>query len=225
MALKNAHRLALDAQLMLGFDSYPTAASLAILSIEEVGKVGILRSFALARSADELRTWWRRFRTHTWKSNLAHIPTHPLRNKLTLASLAEIASPDGPEAGLFNVVKQIGFYTDFIEGNIWMSPEAMIDERLATGLVPNANQLCRMRDVTNREMELWFSIVGMAPRSEILSALVCWHAKMVEEGLVRQPHDQFERFILSNKRFILSDEWCSGRSSGGRFRLILDSLV
>ena len=45
-ARRNAQRLADDAKLLLSAKRYPTAASLAILSIEESGKVSILRGIA-----------------------------------------------------------------------------------------------------------------------------------------------------------------------------------
>jgi AbiV family abortive infection protein len=49
-ATKNAGRLAKDAANLLESGSFATAASIAILSIEEAGKVSILRTLALAKS-------------------------------------------------------------------------------------------------------------------------------------------------------------------------------
>lgn len=49
-ASTNANRLADDAELLLENDRYPSALSLAILSIEESGKVSILRTLALSRN-------------------------------------------------------------------------------------------------------------------------------------------------------------------------------
>ena len=48
-AIRNARRLADDARTLLDLGSYPTAASLAVLSIEERGKVSILRHLAMVR--------------------------------------------------------------------------------------------------------------------------------------------------------------------------------
>jgi AbiV family abortive infection protein len=42
-AIANAQRLAEDAQLLLDAERFPSAASLAILALEEAGKVIILR--------------------------------------------------------------------------------------------------------------------------------------------------------------------------------------
>ena len=47
-AIENAKRLADDASLLLEVGRFPTAASLSILSIEESGKVSILRALSVA---------------------------------------------------------------------------------------------------------------------------------------------------------------------------------
>ncbi|MGM0985309.1 MAG: AbiV family abortive infection protein, partial [Pseudomonadota bacterium] len=56
---------------MLGYslakDGY-LANSLATLSIEESGKVSILRAMSLARDEKELKEEWRRYRSHTNKN-------------------------------------------------------------------------------------------------------------------------------------------------------------
>jgi len=46
-ATRNARRLAADARLLLDAGRLPTAAALATLSIEETGKVSILREIAV----------------------------------------------------------------------------------------------------------------------------------------------------------------------------------
>jgi AbiV family abortive infection protein len=53
-ASENAARLAQDAILLLDAGCLPTACSLAVLSIEESGKVSILRAMSLARDDNEL---------------------------------------------------------------------------------------------------------------------------------------------------------------------------
>jgi AbiV family abortive infection protein len=50
MSIRNARRLALDAGLMLDLQSFATAASLAVLAIEEIGKVCILPLLACAQT-------------------------------------------------------------------------------------------------------------------------------------------------------------------------------
>ncbi|WP_429506530.1 AbiV family abortive infection protein [Pseudomonas moraviensis] len=58
-ALRNAARLAKDARLLIDADRLPSAVSLAILCIEEAGKISILRSLAFAENEQDLKTEWR----------------------------------------------------------------------------------------------------------------------------------------------------------------------
>jgi len=67
-ARRNALRLLEDAQILLRAERYATAASLAILSIEESGKQHILRGLALATADEELLGLWRDYRSHTKKN-------------------------------------------------------------------------------------------------------------------------------------------------------------
>jgi AbiV family abortive infection protein len=63
VAIKNSYRLAEDAQILLDAGRYPTAASVAILSIEESGKAGILRRLAIAETDDEVSQIWKDYRS------------------------------------------------------------------------------------------------------------------------------------------------------------------
>jgi AbiV family abortive infection protein len=71
-AARNAKRLAEDAELLMENRRYPSATSLAILSIEESRKLSILRELSLARDGKELKETWKRYRSHT-KKNVAWI--------------------------------------------------------------------------------------------------------------------------------------------------------
>lgn len=66
-ATQNAARLAADARLFFSNARWPTAASVAALSIEEAGKVVILRRF-LTASDEEIRALWKDYRSHTRKN-------------------------------------------------------------------------------------------------------------------------------------------------------------
>jgi AbiV family abortive infection protein len=67
-AIRNACRLAGDAELLLNEKRYPTAASIATLSIEESGKLMVLRHLAGVKNPTELKKRWREFRSHTKKN-------------------------------------------------------------------------------------------------------------------------------------------------------------
>ena len=57
-ACRNARRLADDAKLLLDAGRYPTAASIAVLSIEESGKKSVLRGLAFAPNKEAQRSAW-----------------------------------------------------------------------------------------------------------------------------------------------------------------------
>jgi len=65
VAGRNARRLADDAATLLVAESFPTAASLAALVIEEAGKASILRALSLARNDTEIKDEWKAYRSHT----------------------------------------------------------------------------------------------------------------------------------------------------------------
>jgi AbiV family abortive infection protein len=70
-ASRNAVRLVGDADLLLESERFPSAAALAILAIEEAGKVAILRELSVAQEEDKaLDNCWRDYRRHT-KKNVA----------------------------------------------------------------------------------------------------------------------------------------------------------
>src|SRR5262245_39384520 len=73
-ALENARSLLADAELLVEHRRWARAASLAILAIEEAGKVPLVRALLLARDANELKDEWRAYRSHTKKNVLWILP-------------------------------------------------------------------------------------------------------------------------------------------------------
>src|SRR4051812_13019666 len=68
VAAHNALRLAWDADHLFKLGSYASACSLAVLSIEETGKIWCLRGVACAQNNDELTRAWRAYWDHRSKS-------------------------------------------------------------------------------------------------------------------------------------------------------------
>ncbi len=64
-ARANAQSLLADAELLLEHQRWARATALAILSIEEAGKVALIRELLLARDEAELREGWRAYRSHS----------------------------------------------------------------------------------------------------------------------------------------------------------------
>lgn len=67
-AIDNAKRLANDAKILFDAGSYASSCALAILSIEEVGKLSILRRMALGGNNNSIKAMWREFSSHTDKN-------------------------------------------------------------------------------------------------------------------------------------------------------------
>jgi AbiV family abortive infection protein len=89
-ANRNARRLVADAKLLLDAERYPSAAALAALAIEESGKVAILRALAVAKSPEELRAQWRRYRDHRSKNGAWILPSLVAQGARQLHHLGEI---------------------------------------------------------------------------------------------------------------------------------------
>jgi len=73
-AIGNACRLASDAKILLDAERYPSAASVAALSIEESGKVTILRRLSIARNSEEAKIIWKEYRNHRAKNTMWILP-------------------------------------------------------------------------------------------------------------------------------------------------------
>ena len=67
-ANNNARRLIEDAEILFNLNCFPSALSLSILSIEESGKVSILRELALAKNGEQVKEAWKAYRSHTKKN-------------------------------------------------------------------------------------------------------------------------------------------------------------
>lgn len=82
-ARRNARRLAKDAQLLLDNGQWASALSLAVPSIEESGKAGVLRRLALASVPADLKKGWDCYGSH--HLNLEHPLGHGMAVKPNLS--------------------------------------------------------------------------------------------------------------------------------------------
>jgi AbiV family abortive infection protein len=185
-AARNCRRLIDDSKLLLGNQRYPSAASLAILAIEEAGKVSILREVALEKTPEERAKAWRRYRSHTKKNVAWILPQLVAEGAKRLKDLRPLFDEKSEHPRILDDVKQVGFYTDCLGKAHWSEPAVVVDEALARELVSIAEVLKPTAEVTTREIELWIKHVGPAwrgPMEWMKKALLNWRAEMVEEGL------------------------------------------
>ncbi|WP_440973307.1 AbiV family abortive infection protein [Pseudomonas koreensis] len=197
-ALRNAARLAKDARLLVDADRLPSAVSLAILSIEEAGKISILRALAFAENEQDLKTEWRRYRSHTSKNLQWILPQLMASGARSLNDMRPLFDEDSDHPQLLDQLKQIGFYTDCLGSKAhWSIPEEVIDLDLAKMLVNTAEILSSGSQTTEREIALWIEHLGPVWKQsdrEMKQALVDWYGAMQAEGLKEAGPNKMEQF-------------------------------
>ena len=110
-ALGNAQRLWRDAALLAENGRTPSAVALAILSIEESGKVPLLRQLALAANVPERREFWNAYRSHLQKNTLWILGQLVAKGGRTLDDLRVIVDPDSDHPDILDNLKQLCIYT------------------------------------------------------------------------------------------------------------------
>lgn len=197
-AAQNARRLAQDAEMLLNADRFPSAAALAILSIEEAGKVSILRALAVAKTEAEAAEEWKNYRSHTQK-NVSWITPQLFSNGARkLEDFRPLYDKASDHPFILDQLKQLGFYTDCIGESRWSIPGEVIEEPLARSLVATAKLKTNDKDVTCREIELWVEHVGPVWKKEyswMKQALVNWYAAMQAEGLAPAGTNEMAEFV------------------------------
>lgn len=198
-ASSNAKRLASDAQLLLDNERFPTAASIAILAIEEYGKVSILRGLSNAATPDAVKDGWRQYRTHTKKNGMSIFIDLFLAGARKLHEFAPAVESDQDHNYAFDNLKQLGFYSDCLEPIKWMSPSDVVTAQESKRIVTIANILARsLRPVTIKEIELWVQIVGPSlsgTKADAETALANWYTAMQESGLAPDGENQMAQFV------------------------------
>jgi len=200
-ARRNARRLAEDAELLLAQGRWASASSLAVLSIEESGKIGVLRRLSLASGPQALKAGWEGYRSHRQK--LGHpvglgeifVPNAllPLADALTKAvdtRAATVASMDAR--------KQAGLY-DRSGRPCWSEPATAISPDHARTVVECAVTLLAHREVTVREIELFVEYVGpVLDLPGMVEGWRAWVTAMGAEGLLGEAVEDVEDRLLDS---------------------------
>lgn len=196
-ATANARRLAQDARLLLDNKRWPTAASVAALSIEESGKVVILRRF-LTATTDDIKGLWKEYRSHTKKNVNWIFPELVANGARRLEDFRPIVHATSDHPDILDATKQLGFYTDCLGTARWSLPDEVVDEALAKSLVTAAEVLSPERTVTVRELELWIEHLGPVWNKNpewMKQALVNWYGAMQAEGLAPTGLNKMQAFV------------------------------
>lgn len=189
-AIRNAQRLYEDACFMFDRSRYPTATALAILCLEEAGKVRILRFFPWARDETEMKEHWEGFRKHTAKTVDAArraFPGNPMdiarewkergAPPLTLEFLQSVGrqlSANVAESRhlpwRFEWAKQLALYVDCLSrsgsaGPVWSEPTLASDRERAQHYLEVARKVVPVHSVEDREVELWVKYLRQVANS------------------------------------------------------------
>ncbi|MGL4577670.1 MAG: AbiV family abortive infection protein [Shewanella xiamenensis] len=197
-ANKNAIRLLEDAESLFALERFPSALSLAILSIEESGKTSILRELALAKNGDQVKEAWKKYRSHTKKNVMWIFPSLVAAGANKLENFRDVFDKESDHPQLLDNLKQIGFYTDCLGKAHWSIPVEVIDKETTTQILTIAKKQCEKRNFTVREIELWIKHlkpVWLGPMDSMKIALYNWFEDMKNEQLINEHELSFKTFI------------------------------
>jgi AbiV family abortive infection protein len=200
----NAARLLADAVMLLNAGRYPTAASVAILCIEEAAKVSTLRQIATCRDDSERREVWNEYRSRRGKNRHSIIPSPCAKVARHLDERRQGSDAVADRSGTIDILKQLGFYTDCLGDATWSNPEAMIEQQLAEQIIGIA--LLSVEGGyrhTAKEIELWIAHLTPVMDKPVQwqkNALLNWHRAMAEHGLAGADTNAVENFVRGASR-------------------------
>src|SRR5262245_40971044 len=193
---RNARRLHVDAKTMLKAKRYPSACSLAVLSIEEAGKFPIMRQLACAKGKHALDAAWRAFSDHRQKNAHWIFADEVGKGARTLSDFNKLYDRASDHPIVLDRLKQIGFYVDCYGEAHWSAPEDVIDKNVAKSLVATSGIMLPKKHVTAREIELWIKHLGNDWNNRIAVAkFYAFEMAMIEEGLSDHSVEDIERFL------------------------------
>jgi AbiV family abortive infection protein len=202
-ARNNASRLLKDAKLLAEHERFPSAAALAILSIEESGKDAILRELSYATDPKAIKEAWRRYRSHTSKNVTWAAPELVAKGARDIEDFQDLFSDAAEHPFVLDQLKQIAIYSDCLGSAHWSKPESVISKDLALGMVANAELFASRRTTTAEEIELWVEYMGPVlrdPKSEqwIKKAFQNWYSAATKRGFIDANDPIMKRFVFGS---------------------------
>lgn len=154
-ASSNAQRLLDDAKVLFDLQRYPSSTSLAILAIEEVGKISILRELALIKDGKDVKKAWNKYRSHTQKNMIWGFVDLFSNGARKLHDFASLFDNESEHPFILDHLKQIAFYSDCLGKCHWSIPVNVIDKDVAEAVIESAIPLVTTKVFTLEEIELW----------------------------------------------------------------------
>jgi AbiV family abortive infection protein len=197
LARRNATRLIADAELLLESDRNPSSAALAILAIEELGKVQVIKRIVLQLDSNDLKKAWKDYRSHSAKNVMWILPQLVAEGARTMLQLRPATEIDGEHTKILDSVKQLSFYTDcFNDKPRWSDPVEAVDGALAESVIATAKILNQVEEITVRELELWVHHVRPHfDKQTMPQAVINYQKSLFEEGLSKTRPEKLEAFM------------------------------
>jgi AbiV family abortive infection protein len=179
----NAAQLASEAKLLRENGHLARALSLAILGLEELGKIPLICG-AILYDPGDVETWrrfWRGLRSHRTKVRVWSVYGRTILKALSKGY--EIEMPSGTDS-LTDVLKQLGFYVTYVRDQ-FVSPEefgadareridyytALLDERIAS-FEPLHGSLQGSERFVDNSISLIGAVRGAKTETELQRAIV-----------------------------------------------------
>jgi len=206
VALQNAQELFEEAQLLFVHKHYARASSLAILSIEETGKVFLLPLLLTTSNGKHHRMIWKGLRDHKQKnSHVSMQMTKGQKKPITKHSMPCRQSIDTWSNQLEDA-KQVGFYTDCTSTKDWGLPSEAVGEELAQLMMRMAsNSLTKYQGLKKLQslqyLELW---------ARMMKGMMDMSSTQTEQALVRFYDEGEKNGVLESGTRKEMDEFLKG---------------
>jgi AbiV family abortive infection protein len=154
-AYRNAQRLFNDAETLFKAGSFPSAATLAVLAIEEYGKASIIHRILLAKTDKARREHWREYTSHTAKNAAWVIPNLIKAGARTVDDFRMLFEKGSLHTFTLDDLKQWGIYTE-CRGKIWSEPAGTITAEIAEDIVRTTRKFLKtIRFYRTEQMECY----------------------------------------------------------------------
>ncbi len=160
-ARENAGALLADARFLFEDGRVTRVVGLAVLAMEELGRIHLLRSLVLARNDAERREIWSAVGAHTPKSFVVGIPILA-RTAASLEAFGALMDQRRLEAVL-EAFKELSFHAQFEAGLGWVTPEAHVSREAAEAVLVAAESLVVERAAFETEAELEIFVRHLKP--------------------------------------------------------------
>lgn len=194
---ENALSLKNDSELLLDKGSKHAASALAILAIEELGKMDLVRQIFMCREDEkELVKKWRGFRDHRSK-NVLWTMYFLKKNNATMEDVKKTMNSKSNASQFLNDLKMACFYVDISNDGDITRPSNIIDDvHLETIEIMNMlfkNMSFNFYSKKYFEVLDHFLFVDKQPYSDKI------YKVLLEEGVM----DEFQYYNIINRRHIL----------------------